>query len=72
MEEKYWKQFLKTGSVRDYLSYRNMDAESLRQQNGAADRVACRQGSMPGEGEAKVESDHGNWHGADSGANGGI
>lgn len=50
MEENYWNQFLKTGSIKDYLSYRNA--------------AGCGREQRSRKGEREVESDHGDWHGA--------
>ena len=50
MEEKYWKQFLETGKITDYLYYKGMQIIS---------RV------MDGyEGDIKHESDYSDGHGA--------
>ena len=54
VETRYWKRFLKTGKIVDYLYYRGM--------------MTCKEIMERCEGEACVESDYGNWEGADSGA----
>lgn len=48
MEEKYWKQFTKTGRITDYLYYRGMQI--------------CARVIESYEGERKHEPDHGNGH----------
>ena len=37
MNTDYWRQFLRTGSVRDYLSYRNSISSQKDDNNGKSD-----------------------------------
>ncbi len=50
MEERYWKQFEKTGRIDDYLTYRGMQI--------------CDQVMERGEGREKREPDNRNRYGA--------
>ena len=47
MEEMYWKQFLETGKVEDYLTYKGMEI--------------CRQVMKKHEGEPSDEPDNSDW-----------
>ncbi len=58
MEEKYWKQFLKTGKIADYLYYKGMQI--------------CSQVIEVYEGERAHESDYSNRHGAVGGTCRGV
>ena len=50
MEELYWRRFLETGKVEDYLYYRGIEI--------------CKQIMKNQEGESADESDNSNWYGA--------
>lgn len=50
MEERYWKQFMETGKVEDYLYYRGMQI--------------CSQVMNAYEGDRTYESDYSDRHGA--------
>lgn len=58
MEEMYWKQFLETGKVEDYLIYKGMEI--------------CRQVMKKHEGEPSDEPDNSDSHGTGCVARGGI
>ncbi len=58
MEEKYWKQFLKTGKITDYLYYKGMQIISQVMESY--------------EGDIRHESDYSDRHGACSDACRGI
>lgn len=61
MEEEYWRRFLKTGEIRDYLYYKGMAI--LRQ---VMDRYTCgdSHSSMSCESGEGNESDYSDRHGA--------
>lgn len=50
MEEEYWKQFLRTGKITDYLYYKGMQMTGRIMDSY--------------EGDVKHESDYGDRHGA--------
>ena len=58
MEEKYWKQFLETGKIDDYLTYKGMEI--------------CHQVMERYEGRRNHESDYSDRHGACGGTCRGI
>lgn len=58
MEEMYWQQFLETGKVEDYLTYKGMEI--------------CRQVMKKHEGEPSDEPDNSDGHGTGRVARGGI
>ena len=57
MEENYWKQFLETGKVTDYLAYRSVLGEEKTLGNTF-------ESAMNLEGEDTIESDYSYGHGA--------
>jgi hypothetical protein len=65
MEEKYWNQFMATGSVTDYLNYRGI---------AICSEVMKRYGQEPkaGTGEGTSEPDNGNGNGFIGYSHGGI
>ena len=69
MEEKYWQQFMTSGTVSDYLYYKGMEVCGRVMQkysDGSKVRQEMDQRSekMQGTGDRSVESDNSNWAGA--------
>ena len=75
MKDTYWKQFMASGKIEDYLSYKNSGADDgtdeaqsgqsgkERQLHGSGDREEGESGLICGRKESR-ESDHTDRHGA--------